>query len=250
VEVAEGAFPPGVFWSLESSRHSLRAFSRGGRHYVMVIGERHKTGQEPDMRARQEALAAYLREHVRGQRETHRWSAQGYYAADELPYIGRSAGSENLYIATGFGADGLTYGAMASRLLADAILGRENGDAELFKARRVSAKATGKFMKENVNVAGEYVKDYANLLRAGHADELQPGEGRVVEISGKRCAVHRTVSGELLAVSPVCTHLKCIVHWNSAEKTWDCPCHGSRFDVDGAVIEGPATAPLERMSNA
>lgn len=247
IEVGAGTLPAGVFWSQESSRHSLRAFSRGGRHYAVVIGERHKTGQEPDMQGRQDALASWIHRRIRAQGETHRWSAQGYYAADNLPYIGHSAGADNLYIATGFGADGLTYGAAAAPILVDAIMGRGNEYAELYKATRVSAKAAGTFMKENVNVVGEYVKDYANLLRPGHAEELLPGDGRIVEVSGKRCAVHRTLDGRLVAVSPVCTHLKCIVHWNNAERSWDCPCHGSRFDVDGAVLEGPAAAPLERL---
>ena len=249
VEVPEGTLPPGIFWTQEGSRHSLRAFSRGGRHYAVAIGERHKTGQEPDMRGRQEALASWLHRRVRAQGESHRWSAQGYYAADSLPYIGRSAAAENLYVATGFGADGLTYGSVAAPILADAILGRDNEYAELYKARRVApAKAGGKFVKENVNVVTEYVKDYASLLRAGHAEELAPGDGRIVEVQGKRCAVHRTLDGRLLAVSPVCTHLKCLVHWNNAETSWDCPCHGSRFDVDGTVLEGPAAAPLERLA--
>jgi glycine/D-amino acid oxidase-like deaminating enzyme/nitrite reductase/ring-hydroxylating ferredoxin subunit len=248
VEAPEGTIPPGVFWSMEDSRHSLRSFSHQGRHYALAIGERHKTGQEPDMGARQEKLASYLRQHVRVMRESHRWSAQGYYAADLLPYIGRSAGAESLFIATGFGADGLTYGAMAARIVTDAILRRANPYAELYEARRVRpVKAGAKFVKENVNVAGEYVKDYADLLRAGHADELRPGEGRIVEIRGRHCAAHRTDDGRLLAVSPVCTHLKCIVHWNNAERSWDCPCHGSRFDVDGSVLEGPAATALERI---
>ena len=249
LEVPQGKLPAGIFWSQETGRHSLRAFSREGRHYALVIGEKHKTGQEPDMHARQEALAGWLREHLGAHAESHRWSAQGYYAADLLPYVGRSAGAENLYLATGFGADGLTYGAMASAIVADAILGRDNEYAEMYKARRIAPlKGGGKLVKENVNVVGEYLKDYAHLLHPGHAEELAPGDGRVVEIGGKRCAVHRTGDGRLLAVSPICTHLKCVVHWNSAEKTWDCPCHGSRFDVDGSVLEGPAPKPLEAIA--
>src|SRR5205823_788701 len=100
---------------------------------------------------------------------------------------------------------------------------------------------------ENANVAAEYIKDYAGLLHVGDFSDVRGGDGRIVEVRGKRCAVHRTESGELYAVSPICTHLKCVVHWNRAEKSWDCPCHGSRFQPDGSVIEGPAPVALERF---
>ncbi len=250
-EVDAAALPDGVYWSQEASRHSLRALAWKGRHYVIVAGGRHKTGQQDDTEGCLERLERFLREHFAGARVAHRWSAQGYYPADGLPYIGASGVHDNLFLATGFAADGLTYGTLAGELVADAILGRQNEHAALYRARRFDpGKAGAKLVRENANVAAEYIRDYVGLLRAPQLGDLAAGEGRIVEWEGKRCAVHRTQSGELLAVSPACTHLKCIVHWNRAEQSWDCPCHGSRFAPDGSVLEGPALEPLARLAAA
>lgn len=246
---SSGELAGGVFWSLEERRHSVRAMTHAGRAYAMVIGARHKVGQEPDTEDCYAELDRFLFERLAIGEISHRWSAQGYWPADALPYIGRGPGSDHLYIATGFSADGLAYGALSAHLLSDMILGRADESlVELYKPTRLEpVKAARDFMKENLNVAGEYLKDYARLLAASEVRELQPGDGKVVQLEGKRCAVHRTAAGELLAVSPLCTHLKCVVHWNRAEQSWDCPCHGSRFQPDGSVIEGPATMPLERL---
>ena len=241
-------FPAGIFWSLEATRHSLRALEHGGRHYAMVIGHKHKTGQEPDTPDCYAALEAWLRQHVPIGAIAARWSAQGYYPADGIAYIGRTAASADAYLATGFGADGLTYGTLAAMIIADDILDRENDYAPLYEATRVKPiKAGKKFVTENANVAAEYVKDYAGLLHVADFTDVAPGEGRIMEVRGKRCAVARGDDGELKAVSPICTHLKCVVHWNSAERSWDCPCHGSRFAPDGSVLEGPAPVALERF---
>jgi glycine/D-amino acid oxidase-like deaminating enzyme/nitrite reductase/ring-hydroxylating ferredoxin subunit len=240
-----GSVPDGIFWTRESNRHSIRCFSDAGRRYLMVLGEHHKTGQEPDPEARYSALEDYLRR-LGTNRATHRWSAQGYYPADGLPYIGLAAASENLYVATGFAADGLTYGTLAAHIVCDTIMGGENEFARLYDPTRFKpAKAAKGFLKENANTVREYVRDYAKLLKPESLADLGPGDGRIVEVEGKRCGVHRTRSGELLAVSPYCTHLRCIVHWNKAEQSWDCPCHGSRFTAEGEVIEGPAIEALD-----
>lgn len=246
--LAGGELPGGIFWSTESPRHSVRAFAHDGRRYVVVVGHKHKTGQEADTRRCYAELEEFVRAHFDAGAIEHRWSAQGYYPADGLPYVGASAGAANLHIATGFSADGLTYGALAGELIADAILGRANDAAAVFDARRFDpGKAALDFARENANVAAEYVKDYASLLAAPHLGDLAPGDGRVVTVRNTRCAVHRTSDGKLMGVSPFCTHLRCVVHWNRAEQSWDCPCHGSRFRPDGSVIEGPALEPLERL---
>jgi glycine/D-amino acid oxidase-like deaminating enzyme/nitrite reductase/ring-hydroxylating ferredoxin subunit len=248
-EIDTRDFPPGIFWSAGmNSRHSLRSLEFGGRRYVMAIGHKHKVGQEPDTRNCYDQLEAYLQRHTVPGDTVARWSAQGYFPADGLPYIGPSPGAERVFLATGFGVDGLVYGTLAAEMIVEAMHGRENPYAELYKATRVApAKAAKNFVQENVNVVGEYVKDYATLLDAEDVDDLLPGEAKIVVMAGKRRAVHRTEAGELVAVSPFCTHLKCVVHWNEGERTWDCPCHGSRFAPDGTVIEGPAVGALERF---
>lgn len=244
-ELATTQFPPGIFWTLESSRHSLRHFGDGRREFAMVIGERHKTGQEPDPDERFAALERYLAEKLSLSPATYRWSAQGYYPADGLPYIGRSAAAENLFVATGFAADGLTYGTVAAQVICDLIVEGRSEFAELYKPTRFEpVRAAKAFVKENADVVGEYLKDYLRLLNPESLENVAPGESRIAEVEGRRCGVHRTASGELIAVSPICTHLKCVVHWNAGESTWDCPCHGSRFAADGSVLEGPAIRPL------
>jgi nitrite reductase/ring-hydroxylating ferredoxin subunit len=180
------------------------------------------------------------------QAASFRWGAQQYRSADGLPYIGSSMGSSNLYLATGFGADGLTWGTLAGAMIADEICGRSNPYAELYSPRRFTpVKSARNFLKENINVAGRYIRDYTQGGDTRHAADLQRGEGELLEIDGQRVAAFCDDDGRLHMLSPVCTHLKCIVHWNSAERSWDCPCHGSRFRADGSVIEGPALHALK-----
>lgn len=244
-----GAYPQGIYWSEEPERHSIRSLRHGDREWLIVVGYRHKTGQEADAEGCYRKLEDYTRSNFDIESIDHRWSAQGYYPVDGLPLIGQSGTHKNLYIATGFRADGLTYGTVAARILAGEILGKADPFADLYKASRVRpVKAAKDFLKENFNVAAEYVKDYASMTKVKSADEVPAGEGRIVEVDGKRCALYRDESGTVTCVSPICPHLKCIVHWNNAEKSWDCPCHGSRFAVDGSVIEGPAPKPLERIA--
>lgn len=247
--LTEPVFPEGIYWRIAPSRRSVRAYHRDGEHYVMVIGEDHKVGQRADTEACYRQLEDTLRTQFTAGEIAYRWSAQHYHSADGLPYIGKSMGSSNLYVATGFGKDGLTYGALAARLICDDIMGRQNAWSDTFNARRFNpAKSAKHFLSENLNVAGYYLKDYLKTPDSHSYDVVGKGEGKLVEVKGEKLAAYRDETGELFLLSPVCTHLRCIVHWNGAEKSWDCPCHGSRFRIDGEVIEGPAIAPLEKKS--
>ena len=166
---------------------------------------------------------------------------------DQVPYIGRlRRGSQRLYVATGFNKWGMTSGTIAGVVISDEILGRENPWNELFDPNRIKPLASAtQFIKENVNVARRFVADRITQRSSVSLDELRPGEGQVTSSGAKQIAVVRDGQGALHAVSARCTHMGCIVHWNTAESTWDCPCHGSRFSIDGKVIEGPAVADLE-----
>ena len=244
-----GDYPEGIFWSAGEDQVSIRSHVANGSRYIIVIGKGHKTGQEPHTEACYRSVEAFLRAHFDVDAITHRWSAQGYYAADGIPYIGHSAASPSVYIATGFAADGLTYGTLAASIVADAILGRVNEFAALYKATRIKpVKSAKKFLWQNLDVAGKYVKGYAGGIDTRALRDVALGQGRLVEVNGKKLAVYRDETGAVTALSPVCTHLKCLVGWNEAEHTWDCPCHGSRFGIDGQVIEGPALAPLEPIT--
>jgi Rieske Fe-S protein len=164
---------------------------------------------------------------------------------DGLAFIGKSPdGGKNVWVATGDSGMGMTHGTIAGILLADAVLGRENPWADLYNPSRIPLRAAGRFAKENVNVALQY-GDYA--LPADVADEVEipPGEGAVLRDGLKRTTVYRDSDGVLHRRSAICVHLGCVVSWNTLEKTWDCPCHGSRFDPLGRVVNGPANRDLD-----
>jgi glycine/D-amino acid oxidase-like deaminating enzyme/nitrite reductase/ring-hydroxylating ferredoxin subunit len=242
----EDRYPEGIFWTFEEPGHSLRSYEVDGTKHLIVIGEKHKTGQHDDTDYYHE-VEAYTRSHFPVREITHRWSAQHYRPADELPYIGRSAGSDAVCVATGFGTNGLVYGPLAAAILADDIVGRNNPWSGLYDSRRFTpAKSAGSFLRENVNVAGQYLRDYLTPADVEKLENIAPGEGSLATIEGEKYAVYRDEAGRWSVLSPVCTHLGCIVHWNRLEKSWDCPCHGSRFRRDGEVLEGPAIAALEK----
>ena len=239
-----GSYPEGIIWVLDPF-HSLRSYRHGNDHYLMVIGEKHKTGEHQG--DHYQLLRAYLEKHFDIDLFTHQWSAQQYSSPDGLPYIGRMHGHDNLHMATGFAADGLVWGTLAGMIIADEILGNDNPWQARFGARRITpGKSALQYAKENATVTKHMVKDYLGTEKLTDFDEIAQGQGRVATVDGEKLAIHRTASGELKVLSAICPHMKCIVHWNASESTWDCPCHGSRFDTDGEVIEGPAYQPLAR----
>ncbi|HJV24633.1 MAG TPA: FAD-dependent oxidoreductase [Aromatoleum sp.] len=240
----QGAYPQGIFWGLGDYFHSVRSLRAAGQEYLIVVGEEHRVGQHDSVEAYLR-LEEFVRRHFDVAEVRYRWSAQNYHAADSLPYIGRSHASD-LFVATGFGPDGLTYGTLAAAIIADQIVGRPSPWAEIYRAGRIEpVRAALGVLEEGLGVAKALIQDYGGRPAARPAT-IRPGEGAVVEVGGEKVAAYRDAAGNLSAISPVCTHMKCMVHWNAAEKTWDCPCHGSRFDVTGEVIEGPAVAPLAR----
>lgn len=242
----EGAPGPGIFWGIGGAAHSLRSLRAGGKDYVVVVGEEHQTGGH-DAAWAENRLADFARSRLYLPEAAYRWSAQNYHAADGLPYIGRLSSSD-LHIATGFATDGLTYGTLAAQIIADRLVGRDNRWSELYRPGRFAPlQAARGVAEESANVARALVGDYLKTPVRARFEELAPGSALVLDHGGERVAAYRRPDGRLCAVSAVCTHMKCIVHWNAVERSWDCPCHGSRFDVEGQVIEGPALAPLRRI---
>lgn len=240
-------YPEGIFWLLDPF-HSIRSYRHDGANYLMVIGEKHKTGETSDAAASYQRLREYLDRHFDIDRFEYHWSAQQYSPADSLPYIGRLPGGDKAYVATGFSGDGLVWGTLGAMVISDHILGHDNPWAERFGAHRFTpAKSARGWVKENVSVAKHLAKDYLdpdkNALKS-----VSPGEGKVVTVEGEQLAVHRDREGRLSVVSAVCPHMKCVVHWNPEDSTWDCPCHGSRFEADGAVLEGPAFHSLSQRT--
>ncbi|MGZ3768769.1 MAG: FAD-dependent oxidoreductase [Bdellovibrio sp.] len=244
-----GEYPQGIFWVVHNSNHySIRTYThRNGEKNILLLGEPHKVGQKKNNSECRLNLEAYLRSHFDIKSIDYKWSGQNYKSADGLPYIGLIHDKHNIFIGTGYGTDGLTYGTLAAIIISDKILGKSNAWEKLYDPHRHNpAKAAGRFIKENANVLEQYVKDLPFLAEAKDVMEIKRGEGKTVEIHGRKCAVYRDQKGSLHEVSAICTHLKCTVHWNQEEDSWDCPCHGSRFTIEGSVIEGPALTDLKK----
>ncbi|HWJ95622.1 MAG TPA: FAD-dependent oxidoreductase, partial [Telluria sp.] len=233
--------PPGIFWELGAAgHHSVRGFSRSGQHYLVVVGAGHPTGEASDTAQRLGALEDYARDHFQCGPSVYRWSAQRYRAKDKLPFIGRNVDAANTFIATGFSSDGLTYGTMAGMLLADALLGRDNARAGLYRVDRIdTGKRPEGFEKESTQAPAQQPRPGTSRF-----DDLRPCEARQEEVDGQPLAAFRDEQGQLMIVSAKCTHMGCDLKWNEAETSWDCHCHGSRFAPNGKVLEGPALAPL------
>lgn len=245
--VAASAAPDGMFISAGSPTRSVRATPYRDDALLIIAGEGHKTGEETDTGERYRRLQAWASEHFDVLSFEHRWSTQDNFSIDGVPYIGKySRTSDHLYTATGFSAWGMTGGTVAGMLLSDAILGRENPWASLYDSNRVKPAAGAKdFVKENVKVAAHFVGDRIKAHDGTSVEELQPGDAAVIGKGAGAVAAYRDPDGTLHAVSAVCTHMGCLVAWNAGETSWDCPCHGSRFSCDGAVLHGPAVQPLE-----
>lgn len=243
-----GPLPEGMYLGADEGGHSVRHYHGDDGGYVILGGEDHKVGQEDDTRERYDELERWTRDMYDVEDIPYSWSAQDYMPVDGVPYIGKlTPMSDRIFIATGFKKWGMTTGVVAAMLIDDAIHGRENPWQPVFDSTRVDVARSAKaFIRENMYVATRFVWDRLNRVQADPVDTLGPDSGGIVELDGATMAVYRDPDGGIHAVSPTCAHLGCSLGWNAAERTWDCPCHGSRYDVDGHVIQGPSVRDLER----
>jgi len=242
LSVPRGAVPPGLYWDMQDPYHYVRW---ANEDTLIVGGEDHKTGQAHDHEERFARLEAWTRERIpQAGPVTNRWSGQVMETVDGLAFIGRNPDdAANVYIATGDSGMGITHGTIAGLLLSDLIMGRDNPWAALYNPARKRLGSLGEFLSENLNVA----RQYGSWLTPGEVEtaaDIAPGSGAIVRDGLVKLAVYKDEEGELHACSAVCPHLSAIVTWNAAEKTWDCPAHGSRFDCKGKVINGPANTAL------
>ena len=253
--VPRGSIPRGLYWDTPDPYHYIRLQEVDVRldpdradEILIVGGEDHKTGQEDDAERRFRALEDWTRERFPMVKSIEfKWSGQVMEPVDYLAFIGKNPGTdEHIYVATGDSGNGMTHGTIAGMLLTDLILGRKNPWTNLYDPSRKKLKATPQFLKENLNVAAQYA-DWATKGNVEDIDSIAPGTGAVIRRGTKKIAVFKDDQGNIHQRSAVCTHLYCIVDWNSAERTWDCPCHGSRFDPYGTVVNGPAITPLPEV---
>ena len=243
----EGAAPQGMYLGADAPSRSVRSAVVDGQEVAIVGGESHKVGQDPDTRQRYAALEAWTSCHFPVRSIEHRWSAQDHVPVDQVPFVGRLApGSDRVLVATGFKKWGMSNGTAAAVMLADRIAGRDNRWAGVFDTDRLNVRqSVSELVKENADVVKRFVSDRVGTERGRSPDDLTAGEAAVLTVGASRVAAYRDEAGALHTVSPVCTHLGCTVTWNTAETTWDCPCHGSRYTCDGQVLEGPAVRDLE-----
>jgi glycine/D-amino acid oxidase-like deaminating enzyme/nitrite reductase/ring-hydroxylating ferredoxin subunit len=247
--VPAGSTPKALYWDTEDPFHYVRLqrmHANGKTQDLLIIGgEDHKTGQAEGIEGRFALLATWGREHFPGVKEiAFRWSGQVMESMDGLAFMGRNPKDDpNVYIVTGDSGAGLTHGTIGGILLRDLIVGRDNPWAALYDPARKTPRAAGTFPQEDPKSGGEY----AHWLTPGEVhtvEDIKPGMGAVIRKGSSKLAVSRDDTGKLHQCSAVCTHLGCIVSWNSAERTWDCPCHGSRFTNNGKLLNGPALEPL------
>ena len=241
--VARGVVPDALWWDTADPYQFVRVDPHRDYDVVIFGGEDHKTGQEEDTEACYRRLEDRLRAIVPTVELTHRWSGQVIETPDGLPYIGQSA--DHQYSATGYAGNGLTFGTLAGLMISDAILERSNPWAELFDpGRKALTRGLWDYVKENIDYPYYVIRDRFAGAETKSLRAVKRGQGKVIQRNGAKVAAYRDPAGTVTLRSAICTHMGCTVGWNTAERTWDCPCHGSRFKPTGEVISGPAEAPL------
>ena len=234
-------------WAAQDNHTTDRLPFTGGRRLLIVTGESFTPGAGGHITARYERLTRWARERFGIDDIAYRWAAQDNHTTDRLPFTGLlHPGARNVYVTAGYGGWGMTNAIMSARLLADLISGRSSRWAGLYDPRRLNVRReAGPLVKTQAHVARHFIGDRVRGRCGGSSPDLPPGTGAVVRVAGEHRAVYRDENGELHALSATCTHLGCLVAFNDAERAWECPCHGSRFAIDGSILQGPANRPLE-----
>jgi len=251
VKLKSGKYPDALIYDCQEPYHYVRAHQIDGEPLLLIGGLDHKTGHEDSEKAFDE-LEKYARKYYNVSSIKYRWSSQYYVPVDGLPYIGKMPfAQDSIYCATGYNGNGMMLGSIAGKMLCDLVTGKGSKYEKIFDPARIKPiDGFSEFVKENADVAYHFVADRFGIHETDSLKRLAAGAGKLIEVDGKKIATYRDEDGVIHAVSPVCTHAGCIVNWNGAERSWDCPCHGARYDIDGRVITGPATKGLSEISNS
>lgn len=249
-EVPKDAYESFLLRDLGQPYHYARVVRGEVRDLLVVGGEGHKTGQANDADARYSKLAAWTRKHFELTGDIlYQWSGQVMEPVDGLAFIGRNPGDKNVYIITGDSGNGITHAGIACKLIRDLIDGKHSPYEKLYSPARISLRTAPVYVQENADFPLHMLTDWVAPAEASNVAEIQRGEGAIMRHGMSKIAVHRDAEGVLHKCSAVCPHLGSIVQWNSSEKSWDCPCHGSRFDADGSVLNGPSLKPLAKIED-
>ncbi len=247
-QIPKGSVPEALFWDTGDPYHYVRVETGSDHDYLIVGGEDHKTGQNENPSDCYYRLEKWMRDRFHMAQEiNYRWSGQVMEPVDGLAYLGHNpVDKNNVYIITGDSGNGMTHCTIGAMLITDQIMGRTNDWELLYNPSRISFKAAQTYLRENLNVAAQY-KDWFKGNRFEDVEDLAWGEGTVFRSGIRQIAAYKNHEGRLEFLSAACPHLSGVVHWNTAEKSWDCPCHGSRFNCHGKVIEGPAVKDLQTL---
>lgn len=245
----KGKYPEdGIYWDLEGkNKYSVRTYDSPVGSYLIVIDDSYQVGHMEKTQKGFKKIEKYVRANFDVEEIAYRWAAQNYSSADYIPFIGTSPLQRNVFIATGFAADGLIWGTAASMMISDLITNVMNPWAKTFDPKRLTPVASMKTVMENLDVTARLISDYVLKSHEEELSSIKNAESRIVEYNKEKAAAYRDNDGKLHVISAACPHLGCLVHWNNAEHSWDCPCHGSRFDIDGKFIEGPAFSDLKKF---
>lgn len=249
VRVPKDSIPHALYWDNENPYHYIRLYKQQKNDILIVGGEDHKTGQDDNPEERFRNLVKWTSERFpMAEHVEYKWSGQVLEPFDGLSFIGKDPENpEHVYIVTGDSGMGITHASYAAILLCDMINGRENAWAEVYDPKRITLKAAPEFIKEGFNTAIQYI-DIITPPEYADENEIPPGTGAVMSFGKDKTAVYKDAGGNFHRFSALCPHLKCVVEWNKTENTWDCPCHGSRFEATGKVINGPALADLKKLN--
>ena len=250
VQLKSGKYPQALGYDMCEPYHYYRPQKIGNKEFLIAGGEDHKTGDEENTEQCFSSLESYVSKYFDVDTVAYKWSSQYFEPTDGLPYIGHLPGNrENIYTATGFGGNGMIYGTLSAIILSDLIVTGQNKYAALFSPARVKPVAGFQnFMKEAADVTGHFIGDRFSIKKLTDLADLASGEAKVVKYDGETVALYKDEEHNIHAVNPSCTHINCIVGWNNAEKSWDCPCHGSRFSFDGVMLTAPARKDLEKIN--
>jgi glycine/D-amino acid oxidase-like deaminating enzyme/nitrite reductase/ring-hydroxylating ferredoxin subunit len=250
VRLTDESYPAGLTYDMYDPYHYYRTQLIDGEPYLIIGGEDHKTAHAENTNAPFNRLESHIRHYFNVKEIAYRWSSQYFEPADGLPYIGHMPGQPGkILVATGYGGNGMTYSHVAARLLSSIVLDKESPFIKLFDPNRIKPIAGfTNFVKENVDVAKQLITGFFTKEKIHALADIAPGEGKIVQLDGHTLALYKDEAGQVHALNPRCTHLKCSVSWSLAEKCWECPCHGARYDANGRVLTGPADMDLERIN--
>ncbi len=238
-----------LVYDLDDPYRYYRTQEVDGQKYLIAGGEDHKTGEEPDTESKYVALENYMRKYFNIDEITYRWSSQYFQSADGLAYIGHLPGNpDNVYVSTGYSGNGMIFGTIGAIVLSSLVKTGQHAYKDLYNPSRIKPVAGfNNFVKEAADVVSKLTEKIIGAPKIKELDEIKTGEGKVVKYEGDSIAVYKDKNNKLHTVSSACTHIKCNIAWNNTELVWECPCHGSRFTMDGEMITAPARKDLEKI---